>query len=176
MPTNQLKILRASKYHSKKFKKMIRLSKSNKLLENKFYNLSEPILNKPYTITTGDIQITVWPEFVDRKSGTFGELFIWAYHVRIDNKTSATVKLINRYWRIIDEKGILQEVSGEGVVGEQPLIAANNFYQYSSGVHLQYPSGIMSGKYQMQKENGEIFDVVIPTFSLDVPSSKSVIN
>jgi ApaG protein len=155
---------------------MIRLSKSNKPLENNLYNLSEPILNRPYTATTDDIQITVWPEFVDSKSSVVGDLFIWAYHVRIDNKTSASVKLINRYWRIIDEKGIVQEVNGEGVIGEQPLIAVNSFYQYSSGVHLRYPSGIMNGKYQMQKENGEIFDVAIPTFSLDVPSSQSVVN
>lgn len=86
------------------------------------------------------------------------------------------MKLINRYWKIIDEKGIIQEVNGEGVVGEKPVILPNNSFQYESGVHLRHPSGIMTGYYQMQKNNGEIFDVKIPTFSLDVPSIKPVIN
>jgi ApaG protein len=91
------------------------------------------------------------------------------------------VKLVNRYWRIIDEKGIVQEVNGEGVIGEQPIIAANGSYQYSSGVHLRYPSGIMTGQYKMQKiglvePQDQSFDVKIPTFSLDVPGAKTVIN
>lgn len=152
---------------------MTRLSKSNKVEDL----LSLSFINKPYIATTENIQITVWPEFIDSKSSAMGDLFIWAYHVRIDNKSFDSVKLINRYWRIIDEKGIVQEVNGEGVVGEQPIIAPNSSYQYSSGVHLRYPSGIMAGQYQMKKiENGEVFDVKIPTFSLDVPSVKSVIN
>jgi ApaG protein len=84
--------------------------------------------------------------------------------------------LVNRHWRIIDEQGLTQEVDGEGVVGEQPQIISGNAFQYSSGVHLRHPSGIMSGHYQMQKENGEMFEAKIPAFSLDVPSIKTVIN
>ncbi len=96
--------------------------------------------------------------------------------MRIDNRSGETAKLVNRYWKIIDEKGVIQEVSGEGVVGEQPIILANNSYQYESGVHLRHPSGIMTGHYQMQKDSGELFNVKIPTFSLDVPSIKPVIH
>lgn len=154
---------------------MIRLAKSNKPAEEKVNNFFKTAINKPYVAITNDIQITVWPEFIDSKSSIVGDLFIWAYHVRIDNQSSEPIKLINRYWRIIDEKGLIQEVNGEGVIGEQPLIAPNGFYQYSSGVHLRYSSGIMNGKYQMEKNN-ELIDVKIPTFSLDVPNNQRVIN
>ncbi len=155
---------------------MTRLSKSSKPSEDKFLDFSRTFVGKPYIAITEDIHVTVWAEFIDSKTTVIGDLFIWAYHVRIDNKKAESIKLANRYWRIIDEKGIVQEVSGEGVIGEQPLIAAGGSYQYSSGVHLRYPSGIMNGHYQMQKDNLEIFNVKIPTFSLDVPSIKTVIN
>ena len=155
---------------------MTQLSKSNKPLEEKFPILLQSMGSRPYAAITNDIEITVWPEFIDSKSSIIGDLFIWAYHVRIDNRGTDAVKLTNRYWRIIDEKGIVQEVNGEGIIGEQPLIAPSGSHQYSSGVHLRYPSGIMNGSYRMQKENGETFDVKIPTFSLDVPNVKKVIN
>lgn len=153
--------------------------KTNKA-EDQFSEFTQNLANKPYVTTSNNIQITVWPEFIDSKSSIIGDLFIWAYHVRIENKGLEPVKLLNRYWRIIDEKGIIQEVTGEGVVGEQPTIAPNGAYQYSSGVHLRYPSGIMTGYYQMRRldpaSDGAIFDAKIPTFSLDVPSVKGVIN
>ncbi len=159
---------------------MTRISKSkpspNKPLEDEII-FSQALANKSYSATTENIEITVWPEFLDSKSGVVGDLFVWAYHVRIDNKGADSVQLLNRYWRIIDEKGVVQEINGEGVIGEQPTIASGGVYQYSSGVHLRYPSGIMSGKYQMQKiENNKVFDALIPTFSLDVPSIKNVVN
>jgi len=132
--------------------------------------------SKPYIAVTNDIQVTVWPEFIDSKSSLIGDLFVWSYQVRIDNNSDKKIKLIGRFWRIIDEKGVAQEVKGDGVVGEQPTIASGKFYQYSSGVHLRYPSGIMMGKYQMQQEDGKVFDVTIPTFSLDIPNQKPVLN
>ncbi|MBM3580239.1 MAG: Co2+/Mg2+ efflux protein ApaG, partial [Alphaproteobacteria bacterium] len=105
------------------------------------------------------------------------DLFVWAYHVRIDNRGKDAAQLVNRYWRILDEKGVVQEVNGEGVVGEQPTIAPGGTYQYSSGIHLRYPSGIMSGRYEMrQVDGGAAFNVTIPSFSLDVPSIKHVVN
>lgn len=161
---------------AEKFRKMTRLSKSNKPLEDEII-FSQAFANKSYSNITNDIEVTVWPEFLDSKSSVSGDLFVWAYHVRIDNKGLESVQLLSRYWRIIDEKGVVQEVNGEGVVGEQPIIASGGAYQYSSGVHLRYPSGIMTGKYQMQKtENSAAFDITIPAFSLDVPSIKNVVN
>lgn len=155
---------------------MTQLSKSNKLPEHNILSISSTVADKPYVAITNDVQITVWPEFLDSKSSILGDLFIWAYHVRVDNNSNEPIKLINRYWRIIDEKGSVQEVTGEGVIGEQPSIAPDASYQYSSGVHLRHHSGIMTGHYQMQKNSGEIFNVKIPAFSLDVPSIKPVIN
>ncbi len=151
------------------------LSKSNKALDDDLLALGGNLKNS-YTNTTKDIKITVWPEFIDSQNTQLGSLFIWAYHVRIDNEGAENIKLINRHWRIIDEHGVTQEVDGEGVVGEQPKIESGKAFQYSSGVHLRCPSGIMSGHYQVQKDNGDLFEVSIPAFSLDVPTIKSVIN
>jgi ApaG protein len=156
---------------------MTQLSKSNKFLNDGILAFSQAaIVNKPYSETTDNIQISVWPEFIDNKTSPAGDIFIWAYHVRIENHGSEPISLINRYWRIIDETGVIQEVKGEGVVGEKPTIEAGSFYQYSSGTHLRYGSGIMMGHYQMQKTSGEIFNAKIPTFSLDSPDIKASIN
>ena len=161
-----------------KNKEMFRLSKSNKINEDSLILQAELTTGKPYISENDNIKITVWPEFIDSKSSIIGDLFIWAYHVRIENNSKQKIKLVNRYWKIIDEKGLIQEVSGEGVIGEQPIINIGSSYQYSSGVHLRYPSGIMTGHYEMvsQDENLKTFKVKIPTFSLDVPSIKSVVN
>lgn len=132
---------------------------------------------KPYIATTNKIEVCVWPEFIDKKVSVIGDLFIWAYHVRIANKSNDKINIISRYWRIIDEHGNLQEIEGEGVVGEKPLIAPNSSYQYSSGVHLKYPSGIMQGVYKVKNlTNNNIFEVKIPSFSLDIPAIKRVLN
>ena len=152
------------------------LSKSNKPLEAQLVGLNGKTKDNSYNATTNDIEITVWPEFVDSQISALGNLFIWSYHVRIDNRSAENVKLINRHWRIIDEQGATQEVDGAGVVGEQPQIIAGSAFQYSSGVHLRHPSGIMSGHYQLQKDNGDVFDAKIPAFSLDVPNLKNIVN
>jgi len=132
---------------------------------------------KPYSAITNNIEVCVWPEFVDRKVSAIGDLFIWAYHVRIANKSVDKINIISRYWRIIDECGNVQEIEGEGVVGEKPVIAPNASYQYSSGVHLKYPSGIMLGRYRVKNlSNGESYEIKIPSFSLDIPSANRVLN
>lgn len=155
---------------------MNRLSKSNKPLAVDLLGLNSKAMSNPYVAITNGIEITVWPEFIDSQISSLGNLFIWSYHVRIDNRSTESVKLLNRHWRIIDEQGITQEVDGAGVIGEQPQIAVGDNFQYSSGVHLRHPSGIMSGHYQLQKDSGDLFNANIPAFSLDVPSIKNVIN
>ncbi len=154
---------------------MNRLSKSNKPLNSEISGLNNNSENS-YSATTNGVEITVWPEFIDNQISKSQDLFIWTYQIRIDNNSDETLQLINRYWKIIDEQGLIQEVSGAGVIGEQPKIAPNGSHKYSSGVHLSNPSGIMSGYYEMQKENGEKFKVQIPAFSLDSPYNKSSIN
>ncbi len=129
-----------------------------------------------YISSTNDIEIKVMSEYVNSQYGALNSLYIWAYHVTIANKSDKIVQLISRYFRIIDEKGNIQEVNGEGVVGEKPILAPQTNFRYSSGVHLKYPSGIMYGHYEMQLENGEKFNVKIPAFSLDVPAIRGTIN
>ena len=151
------------------------LSKSNKLPEQIFLGL-EKDSKASYRATTNGTEITVLPEFVSRQNSAIGDLFIWAYHVRIEHQNSENIQLLNRHWKIIDEDGVKREVEGEGVIGQQPKITPNNSFQYSSGVHLARPSGIMKGHYEMQRENGEKFQVEIPTFSLDSPALQKSIN
>lgn len=130
-----------------------------------------------YIFNTDGVEITVVPEFIESQTNLLvGVFFVWAYHIKIENKSSETVQLTHRYWRIIDEKGGIQEVNGEGVVGEQPILEPGGFFEYSSGVHLRYPSGVMMGHYIFKKANGETFEAKIPTFSLDIPGIKESIN
>lgn len=129
-----------------------------------------------YKSSNNGIEILVKPEYIDSGTSKNGNFFVWNYHIEIENKSNETLQLVNRYWKIIDEDGGIQEISGFGAVGEQPILAPNQNFKYSSGVHLRYPSGIMKGHYGMKKSSGEIINVQIPAFSLDVPSMKVVIN
>ena len=129
-----------------------------------------------YVSTTNGVEVAVRPEFLDSQSSLIGEVFVWAYHVRIENKSNDTVQLISRYWKIVDARGLVQEVSGEGAVGEKPILPPGGVFEYTSGVHLRFHSGIMSGHYTMKKATGEFFEVKIPAFSLDTPNLKDTIN
>jgi ApaG protein len=122
-----------------------------------------------YSESTRDIFITVRPFYLDDQSSPEEMHFVWAYHVRIENQGPETVQLRNRYWRITDSLGRVQEVRGAGVVGEQPVLKPGEAFEYTSGTPLTTPSGIMVGTYQMQTAGGELFEVKIPAFSLDSP-------
>jgi ApaG protein len=89
--------------------------------------------------------------------------------VRIENKSVETVQLLRRHWKITDSLGRTQEVRGEGVVGECPVLHPGEAFEYTSGTPLATPSGIMVGAYQMETENGTALEVAIPAFSLDSP-------
>jgi len=133
--------------------------------------------SRPYQTTTNHIEINIWPEFLDIKDADGEFIYVWAYHVNIKNLAEASIKLLTRHFKIIDENGKMIEVNGDGVVGEQPTIKANQHFQYSSGIHLKAPSGIMSGYYTMQnKESDEIFIAKLPSFSLHVPSDNETKN
>jgi ApaG protein len=122
-----------------------------------------------YTKVTRSIRVTVEPNYLDDQSSPDEGQFLWAYRVRIENEGKETVHLLRRYWNITDANGRVQEVDGIGVVGEQPILHPGDSYEYTSGTPLPTPSGLMHGKYQMENERGERFDVVIPAFSLDSP-------
>jgi ApaG protein len=120
-----------------------------------------------YSETTRGIKVTVEPVYLDEQSSPNDGQFVWAYHVRIENGSPATVQLRARHWRITDAQGRRKDVKGEGVVGEQPVLRPGEAFEYSSGTPLPTPSGFMVGTYQMETEAGETFDIAIPAFSLD---------
>ena len=129
-----------------------------------------------YSKKTKKINITVNPYFLDDQSEPEDQHFVWAYQVTIDNQSNEKVQLKNRYWKIIDSNGSEQEVRGEGVVGEQPILNPGEKFEYTSGTPLSTPSGFMGGYYEMETNEGKKFDVIIPQFSLDSPFIKNNLN
>ena len=129
-----------------------------------------------YSAETRDIEVTVKPFFLEDQSAPQESHFVWAYWIRIENRGGETVQLRNRFWKITDALGRVQEVRGAGVVGEQPVLKPGEAYEYTSGTPLGTASGIMVGTYQMEGESGDVFDVSIPAFSLDSPHEGAQIN
>jgi ApaG protein len=129
-----------------------------------------------YCETTRSITITVRPVYLEQHSSPDDDHYVWAYHVRIENQGGETVQLRRRHWRITDGLGRLQEVRGPGVVGEQPVLAPGQSYEYTSATPLSTPSGIMVGTYEMDTPQGESFAVAIPAFSLDSPHQSIRLN
>ena len=129
-----------------------------------------------YTKTTKKISITVSPYFLEDQSEPDDQHYVWAYQVTINNLSKERVQLKNRYWKIIDANGTKQEVKGEGVVGEQPILNPGEKFEYTSGTPLTTSSGFMEGSYEMQRDDGNTFDVQIPQFSLDTPFANNKLN
>jgi ApaG protein len=130
-----------------------------------------------YSQTTRAITVTVQPIYLEDQSSPDESHFVWAYRIKIENNGGETVQLRNRYWRITDSLGRIQEVRGAGVVGEQPVLKPGDSFEYTSGTPLPTPSGIMTGSYQMEaSDTGERFDVTIPSFSLDSPHQPVKLN
>ncbi|MHA1567098.1 MAG: Co2+/Mg2+ efflux protein ApaG [Alphaproteobacteria bacterium] len=122
-----------------------------------------------YMSTTESVTVTVNPVYLEDQSSPDEHHYVWAYQVRIENRGDRKIQLRTRYWRITDARGRVQEVRGEGVVGEQPVLEPGEAFEYTSGTPLETPSGIMHGSYEMETETGDRFDVAIPAFSLDSP-------
>lgn len=123
-----------------------------------------------YIQTTRNIKIIAVPLYMAEQSDPAGRRYVWAYTIQIENLGDTAVQLIDRYWHITNAQGQVQEVRGDGVVGEQPLLQAGESYQYSSGAALSTPSGIMVGHYGMvEPATGSRFEVAVPAFSLDSP-------
>src|SRR5260370_7540865 len=96
--------------------------------------------------------------------------------VRIEKEGAETVQLGNRHWQITDSRGQLQEVRGEGVVGERPVLAPGDSFEYTSSCPLPTPSGFMVGDYEMETRNGDNFLVRVPAFALDTPQQSTRLN
>jgi len=116
-------------------------------------------------------EIVVMPEFMPEHSEPEENRFVFAYHIRICNTGSIGAQLLSREWKITDGNGDVEEVEGEGVVGEQPLIAPGGEHQYSSFCVLDTPVGNMQGSYHMVADDGYSFDAEIPPFTLAVPGA-----
>jgi len=129
-----------------------------------------------YVETTRMITVTVEPIFLEDDSEPAKSTFMWAYHINIVNEGEEPVQLISRYWKITDGLGRTQEIRGEGVVGDQPLLGPGASYEYTSGVPLQTASGFMGGWYEMISAVGERIEVIVPTFSLDSPFEAHTVN
>jgi ApaG protein len=129
-----------------------------------------------YRAVTRQIEVTVEPNFLPDRSSPDRQQYFWSYTIVITNSGRETVQLKTRHWIITDGTGHKQEVRGEGVVGEQPVLAPGERFEYTSGVPLPTPSGIMSGRYQMVSASGEPFEIDVPTFSLDSPQGKRTLN
>ena len=95
--------------------------------------------------------------------------YVYAYKIHIKNLSSLTVQLLTRHWIITDGNGEVSEVRGEGVVGEQPVLAPGEDFEYTSGCNLKTEMGTMHGSYNMITEKGESLEVSIPCFTLSVP-------
>lgn len=125
----------------------------------------------PNVSTTRGITVRVAVSYLAEQSNPALDRWFWSYHIRIENGSDLSVQLLSRSWRIVDGRGTVHEVHGEGVVGETPLIAPDGSFDYVSGCPLDTPSGAMSGSYRMVDEDGAVFDVMIPRFSLIAPAN-----
>lgn len=123
----------------------------------------------PFDATTRDVTVRVAASFLADQSDPAKGKYFWAYHVRIENGGAQAVQLMARRWLIVDAHGARHRVEGEGVVGEQPVIAPGGAYDYVSGCPLVTPTGSMQGAYHMIAEDGTSFEAAIPRFVLTAP-------
>lgn len=115
------------------------------------------------------IDVSVAAHYLAKRSHPERDLYVFSYRVNIHNRGDKAARLLNRQWLITDGNGVVQEVSGRGVLGEQPLIAAGGEHSYDSWTVLPTQVGSMQGSYRMITEDGKEFSAEIPAFGLAVP-------
>ena len=109
------------------------------------------------------------PHYIEAQSSPAQNRYVFAYTITITHVGATAAKLLTRHWLITDANGKVQEVNGDGVVGEHPYLNPGDMFRYTSAAIIETPVGIMQGKYQMQSENGEDFKAPIPQFTLSIP-------
>ncbi len=122
-----------------------------------------------YECETQGVVVQAEPTYCTERSRPRDRRFVWTYAITIENRSEQTVQLLTRRWRITDAAGLVQTVSGPGVVGVQPVLRPGESFAYESAAPLATPSGVMAGSYEMKTGSGEIWEVAIPAFSLDSP-------
>ena len=115
------------------------------------------------------IAIDVNTRFLADESAPEDGRYVFAYTIRIRNEGTVPARLVSRHWIITDANGHVQEVRGEGVVGEQPHLAPGESFEYTSGAVLETGEGSMRGSYRMQADDGSGFDAPIAPFALRMP-------
>ncbi|MCS6967036.1 MAG: Co2+/Mg2+ efflux protein ApaG [Cytophagales bacterium] len=122
------------------------------------------------TAVTQGVKVSVKTEYKSQYSRPLQQHHVFAYHVTIENHSKYTIQLLRRHWDIYDTNGEYLQVDGEGVVGEQPVLAPGEVHRYASGCHLKSGIGKMSGYYTMERlMDGYQFPVAIPEFVLIAP-------
>lgn len=115
------------------------------------------------------IRVDVETRYLEEQSDPRERKFVFAYTITLRNEGRVPAKLLTRHWIITDANGKVQEVRGEGVVGEQPHLEPGQGFRYSSGAMIETPVGTMQGSYQMVADDGARFDAPIPLFRLAMP-------
>jgi ApaG protein len=118
---------------------------------------------------TNNVRVEVESEYAPERSQPFQHEWFFLYTVRIRNEGGEKVQLLSRHWIVTDATGHTEEYKGPGVVGEQPVLAPGDSFQYTSGCPLRTSTGVMRGTYQMVSESGDRFDVQIAPFALHEP-------
>ena len=129
-----------------------------------------------YEATTRGVLVRVVANYLPDQSDPIEARYTWGYTVEIENHGQETVQLVSRRWLITDGRNITEEVSGPGVVGEQPRLKPREAFRYSSGCPLTTPTGQMHGYYQMLTDDGDLFEAEVPAFSLHLPGAHKAMN
>lgn len=116
-----------------------------------------------------NITVEVETDYMEGQSEPDNERYVFSYTITIRNEGGEPAQLLSRHWLITDANGNVQEVKGEGVVGEQPHLKPGEGFQYTSGAMITTPVGSMQGTYQMVTDQGDEFDTEIPAFTLAIP-------
>jgi len=116
-----------------------------------------------------DIRVSARTAFIPEQSDVNSERYVFSYTITVVNTGSVSAQLVSRHWIITDSNNQVQEVRGQGVVGEQPLLKPNEAFEYTSGAAIATPVGTMRGSYQMKAEDGIEFEAPIPEFTLSMP-------
>ncbi len=115
------------------------------------------------------IEINVETTYLSNESNPDQNKYYFLYTVLIKNKSKKNAKLLSRHWIITDDNGKIQDVKGEGVIGEQPDIKPGEEFQYTSGTMIETSLGTMRGSYHMIDDEDNYFDASIPEFVLSTP-------
>jgi ApaG protein len=129
----------------------------------------QPLHASSSEAVTNSVRVEVESQYAPEHSQPFQNEWFFHYTVRISNEGHETVQLLTRHWIITDASGHTEEVKGDGVVGEQPVLRPGESFQYTSGCPLKTSTGVMRGTYQMVTEDGDPFDVEIAPFALHEP-------